>query len=372
MEALILSCSTGGGHNMAAQAVAEELTDRGHNVTFFDPYELVSDRLSHTVANTYIRLVQKAPWLFGIVYALGSAYEHLPGYSPVYWANGKMMHYLGQYLEKHSFDVIVTSHLFPAEILTYMKNHGMAVPKTVFIATDYTCIPFTPEIDCDYYVIPSPELKEEFCRKGIPAEKILPFGIPVRKAFQSQESQSEARQHLHLSKDKRYFLLSGGSIGAGKMVKAIRILERYLKTHEDTVLIVLCGNHETLYKKLSAQYAGHTQICILESTSDMASYLKACDLFLTKPGGLSSTEGAVSGTAMIHLSPIPGCETKNARFFAAHKLCLSVRHMRGQLLPAVQCLQKEARVSLMKKRQKQTIDGRAGAKLCDFLEKTGQ
>jgi processive 1,2-diacylglycerol beta-glucosyltransferase len=41
----------------------------------------------------------------------------------------------------------------------------------VFIATDYTCIPFTEETDCDYYVIPSEELTEEFVKRGIPRER---------------------------------------------------------------------------------------------------------------------------------------------------------------------------------------------------------
>lgn len=41
MEALILSCGTGGGHNMAGKAVADELKNRGHTVTFIDPYQLV-------------------------------------------------------------------------------------------------------------------------------------------------------------------------------------------------------------------------------------------------------------------------------------------------------------------------------------------
>ena len=38
MEALILSCGTGGGHNAAGYAVKEELERRGHNVKMLDPY----------------------------------------------------------------------------------------------------------------------------------------------------------------------------------------------------------------------------------------------------------------------------------------------------------------------------------------------
>ncbi len=72
MEALILSCSTGGGHNAAGKAVAQALESRGHHVTIMDPYQLASDGLALTVGNMYIKLVQKAPRLFGFVYFLGS------------------------------------------------------------------------------------------------------------------------------------------------------------------------------------------------------------------------------------------------------------------------------------------------------------
>ena len=154
MEALILSCSTGGGHNTAAQAVFEALTERGHHAVRMDPYTLVSEELANKVGQTYIKLVQKSPKLFGAVYDLGNAYRKLPGRSPVYHINGKMAPYMQKYLAEHLTDVIVCTHLYPAEILTHMRLNGMETPPFVFIATDYTCVPFTEESDCDLYVTP--------------------------------------------------------------------------------------------------------------------------------------------------------------------------------------------------------------------------
>lgn len=89
MEALILSCSTGGGHNTAAQAVFEALTERGYHAVRMDPYTLVSEELANKVGQTYIKLVQKSPKLFGAVYDLGNAYRKLPGRSPVTTSTAK-------------------------------------------------------------------------------------------------------------------------------------------------------------------------------------------------------------------------------------------------------------------------------------------
>ena len=49
MDALILSCSTGGGHNPAGFAVKHELERRGHKVTMLDPYTLAGKSLDKLV-----------------------------------------------------------------------------------------------------------------------------------------------------------------------------------------------------------------------------------------------------------------------------------------------------------------------------------
>ena len=182
MDALILSCGTGGGHNAAGYAVREELERRGHNVTMFNPYTLRSDRLAAGIDRTYIGVVQRMPAVFGAAYHLGDLYRKLPFRSPVYFANRAMADTMQEYLSQHRFDLILFPHLFPGEILTELKNRGTALPPVVFLATDYTCIPFTEEINCDAYVIPTAELRDEFIARGLPAERLYPLGIPVASA----------------------------------------------------------------------------------------------------------------------------------------------------------------------------------------------
>ena len=93
--------------------------------------------------------------------------------SPVYYINGRMAKYLDGYLREHPVDVLIMPHLYPAETITYMKRKGMKLPLTVAVMTDYTCIPFWEETDCDYYVLPHEALKKSCVRRGIPAEKLL-------------------------------------------------------------------------------------------------------------------------------------------------------------------------------------------------------
>ena len=76
MDALILSCGTGGGHNSAGKALLEELDRRGHHVTMLNPYNLKSKKLSRGIDRTYISTVQHMPDAFGAIYKIGNSEIH--------------------------------------------------------------------------------------------------------------------------------------------------------------------------------------------------------------------------------------------------------------------------------------------------------
>ena len=370
MEVLVLSCGMGGGHNSAGRAVAEELRRRGHSVTFMNAYDLKGEKTSAFVNNAYIGIAQRVPWLFGAIYFLGDAYRRLPIKSPVYWVNGKMAGYLERLLDEHPFDAIVATHTFPAQTLTKMKRDGIPLPRTFFVATDYVCTPFEEETDCDYTVIPSPELSGEFCRFGFDKDRLLPFGIPVRQEFAVDMSREQARQALGWDPGSFVMLLSGGSIGAGQISGAIKALRPFLSADGRRHLIVICGNNRRLYEKLRKKCAGCGQITLIEKTERMADLMHGCDLFISKPGGLSSTEAAAAGVPLIHISPIPGCESHNFRFFASHGMSIPVKRLKRELLPAVEALGDPAAVARMRQSQHTALNRFSAARLCDFIQQT--
>lgn len=361
MDALILSCGTGGGHNAAAEALRQALESRGDRAVVMDPYSLRSDRTVRLVSGAYVSLAQRAPRLFGAVYALGELYRKLPWRSPVYFINRKAAKAMEDYLAGHHFDVVLMPHLFPAEILTKLKAQGVALPKTVFVATDYTCIPFTEETDCDAYVIPHPGLLEEFESRGIPKEKLHPLGIPVRREFCREISQAEARKALGLEASATYFLVAGGSMGAGVLKRSVRELYGQYGGG-DVRLIVICGTNRRLYHSLERRY-GHA-VTLLRSTEEMDLYLRACDLYLTKPGGLSITEGAVAGVPLAVLHPIPGCESHNAQFFTSRRLALAREELGEPGDPGLW--------ADMTRRQKEEIPRHAAQHICDLAHRLAE
>ena len=367
MDALILSCGTGGGHDSAGKAVLEEMRRRGHHATMLNPYTLKSDKLSGSIDHTYISTVQHAPDAFGAIYKIGDMYRHLPFRSPIYFANHAMDAVMKEYFETYLVDVVLMPHLFPAEIMTNMKLHGMKTPKTVFIATDYVCIPFTEETECDAYVIPSADLIGNFTGKGLPKEKLYPLGIPTGSRFAAEESQVQAKRRLGLDTDKNYILVAGGSMGGGKIDQTVDALCDHFSGREDTELIVICGSNQSLFEHLRERVG--QGITVVEHTDEMEAYMRASRLFITKPGGLSSTEAAVRNVPIIHTAVIPGCESYNARYFSGHGMSVWAQTTDEMLRLADEILEKEDKRDQMAACQRRWINPHASADICDLAEK---
>lgn len=107
----------------------------------------------------------------------------------------------------------------------------------------------------------------------------------------------------------------------------------------------------------------------MEFTNQMADYVRACDIFLSKPGGLSSTEAAVVGTALVHITPIPGCENRNMDFFVQNGMSLAVTAPQTQLLDACDSLMNVVAREKMIENQHRVIPRDASIAICAFIEK---
>lgn len=366
MEVLILSCGTGGGHDSAGKAIMEELIKRGHHVKMINPYTLKSSKLSGRIDRTYIKMVQHTPNVFGAVYKIGDVYRRLPFRSPVYYANQSMNHVMQEYFETHPVDIVIMPHLFPAEILTNMKRHDISVPKTMFIATDYVCIPFTEDTECDAYVIPAEDLTQEFACRGIPEEKIYPIGIPTKQRFSKSKMRAQEKKRLGFDPEKKYILVAGGSMGGGKIEKFIQILQHSFAEEKDVELVVVCGSNRKLYQKLRKQ--SMQGMTVIDYTEHMASYMRACDLFITKPGGLSSTEAAQCGIPILYTAVIPGCESCNEEYFNRHGMSISGESSKDFLSKVSELLQNDAMGEKMIACQKKAINKNAASDICRLAE----
>lgn len=337
MKIIILSCNTGEGHNSAGYAIKEYLDTKNVECELVDTLSFGRRNASKKAEKAYLTST-RIPSLFQLTYMLGRLVSSPKRKSPVYYKNRSYSKNLMEYLKDNQFDIAIVTHLFPGEALTALRRDcGFVIPSLAII-TDYTCSPLWEETELDYYVIPHGDLLEEFIQRGIPADKLLPFGIPVKQAFYSRIPQESARKeinqryNLFLDTDTPWFLIMSGSMGFGKigLLTKMILLEQKKGVVEGNVIVV-CGNNEHLYQTLSHLFQNNSNVAILGFVKDISLLMDGCDALFTKPGGLSITEAAIKNIPMILTAPIPGCELNNASFFTEHGMAFQSRNIIEQI-----------------------------------------
>lgn len=319
MKILILSCNTGEGHNSSGKALQSALIERGVQCDMEDTLALKSEWLSKFVSELYEASIKTA--LFGIVYRLAEHYSalQLKSKSPIYALTSLYTQRLAKLIKEGQYDGVICVHLFPAEAITRIRHlYGQYFP-TMFVMTDYTCIPLLYETEVDKYIIAHQDLTEEFIRKGLMREKIQSVGIPINEEkFACRISKSEARKQVNTlfdweESDGKWYLIMGGSMGFGNITKLIKELES--KISDSDRIICICGRNEGLKQSIHRQFAESANIKALGFTNNISLIMDASDVLLTKPGGITSTEAIIKNIPLIHIKPIKGLEEDNATFF---------------------------------------------------------
>ncbi len=324
MKILLLSCSTGEGHNHCALAVKEALQRLGHQAEFLDMLNMFGDPGPLSFDKVLNRISTKAPDIFGMMYHAGQMYSATGVTSPVYLANIRHAKQLCDFICEREYDAVLCSHLFPMETLTYLRRHGQYPTRCYGILSDYTCIPFLVETELDGYFLPHPEVKADCVRAGLPEERLFVTGMPVAEKFAAPMSREEARAMLGLPQDQKIYLIMTGGIGCGDAVSLCNAIRRVPDTQ--SLLCVLPGRNEELRSTLESEYHGDG-ILTVPFTDKVAVYMHAADVLLSKAGGISSSEAAVLGVPLVHTMAIPGVETLNAEFFARHGMSFFARNV---------------------------------------------
>lgn len=314
MKILLLSCSTGEGHNHCARAVRQALEARGCETDFFDMLHLFGEPGPIRVDSLLNVISTKAPNLFGLMYRAGEQVSGMGVTSPVYLVNTGYGRKLCQLINEKGYDAVVCSHLFPMETLTFIRRHYETSACCCGILSDYTCIPFLAETELDAYYLPHEMVRQECIRAGIPGERLLVTGMPVAAEFRSGVTKEEAREALSIPQSAKLYLVMTGGIGCGD---ALGLCDKLLELpDEDALLCVLAGRNQELLDQLHARYGGQPGVRPVAFTDQVSLYMRAADVLLSKAGGISSAEAAVSQVPLVHTMMIPGVETVNAKFFA--------------------------------------------------------
>ena len=334
-KVLIMSASTGGGHNRAARAIKEELESRTINgisikCEIIDSLKLVNNTMDKVISRGYEKSAIYTPKAYGSVYRFSETSIASKNEFKTNPLTSLMARKFKTLLNDSKPDLIIGTHPFPMIALSTLKknknNHSfnrseilhksinINIPPMVSVLTDYTTHSTWIQNEIDYYVVGHEYVKELLVDEGVKSEKVKAFGIPVEKSFLRHRDKNTVLKELGLSSNKLTILLMGGSFGAGNMKET---LEDLLTVDRDFQIIVITGRNEHLKEKLSKVLNStehNKDICLLGYTDKMNDILASIDLLISKPGGLTTTEALLKDVPMIVPYFIPGQEEENLDF----------------------------------------------------------
>ncbi len=314
---LILYAAVGGGHFRAADGIKKYIDEKypyQYDVDLVDGLAVTSKLWNNLVIGSYVKMARYCPKLWRKMYKKGSKKSFLDTGSNL------IHHHLAKKLFKKYFlgqdpDLVVSSHYFMTDMVTYLKKKGKTKTKLAVILTDYAPHRywlFNTEY-VDYYFVANEQMKYELIHSGINEEKITVTGIPVRPEFTKTYDRKKTLTELGLDANKKTFLVFGG--GQYGMSDASVLFKGILDVKQDIQIIAIAGKSEktqNTFAYLSSK--SNKKVAVLGFTDRVAELMYASDFVVSKPGGLTTTEILVSNKPFIIFSPVPGQEEENVNF----------------------------------------------------------
>lgn len=350
MKTLILSCTTGEGHNSAAKAIKEVYDLNGDYCAISDALGFISKGLSKFVAKSHIILYRHFPKLFNFGYTYCENHPSIlaPG-SLVYKIFSKGTEKLYKYITDNGFDTVICTHSFAAVILTEIINRYQLTIQTAFVATDFTCHPGTKDSDLDFYFIPDEKLISNFTCDHIVSDEVKPFGIPIRQNFYSLTDKTTAKTEFGIPAEKKHVVMMCGSMGCGPLAK---LALNFANTMPDCEFSVICGTNVKLKKSLDRKSRNIKNLHIFGFVNDMPKVLDSADLYLTKPGGISTSEAVAKEVPMLFVNTVAACESYNLKHFLSYGVAESGKNVKELTEKCVDIIGNEEKLNTFKQNLK--------------------
>jgi processive 1,2-diacylglycerol beta-glucosyltransferase len=161
------------------------------------------------------------------------------------------------------------------------------------------------------YFVALEETKVHLQCLGVPSERVTVSGIPIDPQFQPPADRRATRLERGLDPDLPTFLVSAGALGVSPAEGVVEAMQRL---NRPVQLIVVCGKNEAMQTNIAALGAKSQVVKthVLGYTTEMHLWMAAADVFIGKPGGLTTSEALAIGLPMVVVSPIPGQEERNS------------------------------------------------------------
>lgn len=305
MKLLILTGKFGMGHFSASRSLSRQIQDdfTQVQVEVTDFFEYAVPDYSHSIYEAFSLLVSKGSSVYNVYYRMT---EKGGGELPLlleWYLLEKMEALLAQ---RRPDAVIATLPLCAQLVSLYKERSGSNLPLITCITDISTHREWiSPGTDC--YLVGLELVREGLVAQGVPREKILVSGIPVRPEFR--------RIHREQSrKDRKELLIMGGGLGLLPRSESFyRQLDALPRVHTT----VITGSNQKAYDRLHGRYGN---IDVIGYTDQVHQYMAQADLILSKPGGITLFETICSELPLLAFSPFLQQEINNSRLLDRYQI----------------------------------------------------
>ena len=308
---LILTASIGAGHTRAAEAIRAALTSHPQarelqvDVVDFMAHEVSA--IHYLMKRIYLTMLRFVPDLYDVFFRIAGK-KTSGGIVRGAFAQ-VMVRTMGRIVKAYAPDLIVATHPFPeGAAALWRMRHGGSFALAVLL-TDYALHAIWLVHGVDQYFVATEEMAEQMAARGFDPCAVHATGIPIAQADYALTRRA-AQERAGLHEDLPTLLLMGGGLGLGGMERTLAALET---VERRLAILVAAGRNAVLeaHARRLAQTSRHV-IRVFSYTDEVAVLMRAADLLITKPGGLTVSEAFAAGLPLLLHDPIPGPETENA------------------------------------------------------------
>lgn len=305
---LVLTTSTGEGHNQAANSISFKFEQAGYKVIKHDFLRSNSKLFAKLFINGYEFFASSFPIIYGYFYKITN---HKIINSLIHKAFYFIRKKLFNIVSKEKPDIVLVTHPFAVTLAASIKAK-FNIPALV-IVTDFKAHGTYINNNIDGYIVASDDTKINLSTRGIDINKIHTFGIPVKDEFFINRIED-------LSKSDDYFniLLMSGSMGLRNISY---VLKELLNNKNKLRITIVCGKNESLKNELNEKYNKYIKdkkLHIIGFSRDIDVLMEYSDLIISKPGGLTATEAIAKHLPLIIPFAIPGQEYENVEVLTSN------------------------------------------------------
>ncbi len=308
---LLLSEGFGAGHTQAAHALSVSLRRLSPNIQtrVLELGSFLHPTIAPWIFSAYRKTVTSQPKLYGIVYR--HQYKKSLNRLTQLALHRIFYAHTAEIINQLKPDAIVCTHPFPNVVVSRLKRAGLPVPLYTVI-TDYDAHGTWISPEVNKYLVSTPEVEQKLLVRGIPRQKIQVTGIPVHPKFWKRHDKEEIYKQFDL-KPMPTVLVMGGGWG---LVNNEELLHYMARWREHIQLIFCLGSNEKARQRMAENpLFQHPNVRLLGFTKEIDKLMEVSDLLITKPGGMTCTEGMAKGIPMLFYNPIPGQEEENCQYF---------------------------------------------------------